>query len=843
MFLFLLRPRSNPGESRLPAPILLSPSLFSDLLLQRKLSLSMTKGGRKPARKPESSEARIARLEDELRDAIHKNDALKKESSRDKEDLERRICRLKEDMAGEAKRMENDRKEARRARDELRKALAKKDKEIERTKNQVIDCKGKLNASYTELGKLRAQLASEAVPALVDERPSSSHKMASRPAARSAIKIKTESLEASQLKRPIIYHAQSSSDEEGGDFKRRKVESSAKNSASIISSTSSIGAPPQSLKSPKASNVPERKRKEKPSKDPIKDGAPRSTSVKHHLSATGIPVVISAHPSSLSALQQRIAAVTTFGVRLSSKVSPMGVSRTFLVKTYGISGSMASTIKPEMNVPRGTMRRLILPRPEFNPGLPSSPGAPGTVLTNRSDILECGPVSLWIQAIPGEGLWKYFGNYDLARSVQPLTAAEARGLDKNTVRVWAESLSSNVWDCHAELRVRIWFRKIGAEATESAIARHIELLRNKKSPIDLNKNDIVEALGSWQETLHVVTIRCVGYDYDFLADVESRWRERHATACSSPSSSLSVPPPSSSIPTHPSNSASMAQDKPPAHTVEVLEGHITHLENELRYVIHANDTLKMQLAREKEGFERQIARMREDMFREVRRLEFDLKGACRTRDELRTVIAEKETETEKVRDMQTAEEPASARPKKPVVETQPAKEVQPVAPIVVKTESPSPEPLPQKRRIKVGQQSRQGESSRHHASFDGLKFVHALPQNDALAIPPKGSEHRTNSNDEDVGHQVELLNPGSGLHLQDQQGSAESANKKRSKKPVKSKSVTFASPSALAPGVPAVVTTPSALLLALQKRVAGVTTFDVQLPNKASSLASRVLSS
>ncbi|KAA1476972.1 hypothetical protein DENSPDRAFT_563815 [Dentipellis sp. KUC8613] len=209
---------------------------------------------------------------------------------------------------------------------------------------------------------------------------------------------------------------------------------------------------------------------------------------------------------------------------------------------------MFGKIMPEMNVPRGTTRPIILPRLEFSPGLPASPGAPGTMLTNRKDILQCGPVSLWIKTVPDEGLWKYFGNYDFARSVQPLTPAEASRFDESvrhcdfftsvcssffcsrqTVSAWAALLSSNAWDfSHAELRVRLWLRKVGAEATEAVVAHHVDLLRTKKSPIVLHESDIAEALRSWKETLHVVTMRCVGYDYDFLADMETRWRKWQA---------------------------------------------------------------------------------------------------------------------------------------------------------------------------------------------------------------------------------------------------------------------------------------------------------------------------
>ncbi|TFY66223.1 hypothetical protein EVG20_g4869 [Dentipellis fragilis] len=180
------------------------------------------------------------------------------------------------------------------------------------------------------------------------------------------------------------------------------------------------------------------------------------------------------------------------------------------------------------------MRPIILPRPEFSPDLPSSPGAPGTILTNRSDIFDFGPISLWVKTAPEEGLWKYFGNYRFARSVQPLTADETGQFDELTRNAWARLLSNKKYDYHAELRVRIWLRKVGMRVTEKLVAVQMDLLRANESLIELNESDIAEALCSWKETLHVVTMRCVGYDHDFLTDVETRWKKWQATASAKP---------------------------------------------------------------------------------------------------------------------------------------------------------------------------------------------------------------------------------------------------------------------------------------------------------------------
>ncbi|KAA1476936.1 hypothetical protein DENSPDRAFT_562463 [Dentipellis sp. KUC8613] len=222
-------------------------------------------------------------------------------------------------------------------------------------------------------------------------------------------------------------------------------------------------------------------------------------------------------------LRQRIATIPNFTVRLSRAASPIAVSRTFLKNVYGIGGSMFGEIKSQTSDVGSAIRYFILPNPEFSPGLPLKPGAPGTMLTNLPDILKCGPISLWMKT--AGGLWKYFGYYTFSRSPNPLTADEARAFDKSTRRTWVKLLTRREYDSHAELRIRIWFRKIGAKVTRDAIARELVLLQKEQSAMELDETDICDALQSWKETLHVIVMHCSGYDYDYLEDVESRWRE------------------------------------------------------------------------------------------------------------------------------------------------------------------------------------------------------------------------------------------------------------------------------------------------------------------------------
>ncbi|KAA1476970.1 hypothetical protein DENSPDRAFT_844103 [Dentipellis sp. KUC8613] len=467
------------------------------------------------ARTAEVLEAHITHLENELRYVIHTNDTLKTQLVREKEDFERQLARMREDMLREVRRVEFDLKGACRTRDELRAVLAEKEREAEKTRVvQSPEQPVNMKASVVE-----TRPAKEVQPV-------------------APILIKTESPEPLPQKRPVLHDSGSQREDAEVQSKRQKTNSSVNKNVPAVPQTPSVNmAPPTATELRSHSNDKDDQQgsaESANSKQTEKSAAPKAVRFASPLAATPAVVAAPTLPSSLFALQQRVSGVTTFDVQLPNKASPIGVSRAFLMATYGVRGSMFVKIKPEKNTPRGRVRPMILPRPEFSPGLPSSPGAPGTILSNRADIFNCVPVSLWVKTAPEDGLWKYFGNYIFARSVQPVTADEACQLDAPTMNAWTQLLSKKKWDCYAELRVRIWLRKIGLGATDKLVARHTDLIRTGESPVDLAESDISEAFHSWEETLHVVTMRCVGYDYDFLTDVETRWVQWQSTASANP---------------------------------------------------------------------------------------------------------------------------------------------------------------------------------------------------------------------------------------------------------------------------------------------------------------------
>ncbi|KAA1476937.1 hypothetical protein DENSPDRAFT_844066 [Dentipellis sp. KUC8613] len=188
-------------------------------------------------------EIRNANLEDELRDALRKINALEAQSSRDKRDYERRIGRMKKDMEVETKVLEDDLKETRQTRNELRALVGRMDGEVKEAQDEARRWKEKLQASRSELAKLHPRhAATQAVTAVAGP---SSEKAAYAP----PVEVKTESPDTPPLKRArsvdIIRSADVDATAERRS-KRRKLDKNAKVSRSLsvccffVASTSSL---------------------------------------------------------------------------------------------------------------------------------------------------------------------------------------------------------------------------------------------------------------------------------------------------------------------------------------------------------------------------------------------------------------------------------------------------------------------------------------------------------------------------------------------------------------------------------------------------------------------------
>ena len=104
------------------------------------------------------------------------------------------------------------------------------------------------------------------------------------------------------------------------------------------------------------------------------------------------------------------------------------VSRKFLAKNYGLSPqSFIGKIKAECNIPNSQLPQVSFPQHVQNPGLPTYPGAAGTILANRLELLDDPHWSLFLRA-KDKALWVYAGNYLIEKNEKLLSPVEFAAL-------------------------------------------------------------------------------------------------------------------------------------------------------------------------------------------------------------------------------------------------------------------------------------------------------------------------------------------------------------------------------------------------------------------------------
>ncbi|KAI0048583.1 hypothetical protein FA95DRAFT_1605089 [Auriscalpium vulgare] len=291
--------------------------------------------------------------------------------------------------------------------------------------------------------------------------------------------------------------------------------------------------------------------------DPFASNSPLTTpprseipapTVKRHKFEAGTPEILSAQPSSsnatagpstplhrrpaalrnlLASLAARIANIHSIAVPPSHLAPPPailprsgggGYVRRNLIsaKCGGNPQSFLTTVSGARNLPRATRedRHLLFPNWEQNPGLPEVPGQPGTLIANRLDIMKEPYVGVFVRA-DGVPVWLYMGNYKLEMSEQPLSADEFKALPQKTRNAWADALlAPQSWKCYTSMRARVWLRKNGREVAEEAVeaARRPGALANA---MGLERKDMLAALDSGEEILHVMLCVPVSYDAEF----------------------------------------------------------------------------------------------------------------------------------------------------------------------------------------------------------------------------------------------------------------------------------------------------------------------------------------
>ncbi|KAI0053963.1 hypothetical protein FA95DRAFT_1600476 [Auriscalpium vulgare] len=247
------------------------------------------------------------------------------------------------------------------------------------------------------------------------------------------------------------------------------------------------------------------------------------------------------HPGAL-ALSEFVTNFAAFPVRLPAK-SPTRVTRAFLAATYRVPNcTLTGTIKANHNVPPGTERPMLFPDHPQNPGLPTAPGAPGTLISNREDVTRHGVVALWVKSTtPGGGnAWMYYGQYEVRRSPSSLSGQGFESLSDKCKDAWVSALFKATLNCYALMTARIWLHKHNQDMGQTAVARKAALFvdhakvqkrekvkeKDRAGPGGLTKEHIRDGLCSGVACFDVVTLQCVGYDYAFetaLSTTFAKW--------------------------------------------------------------------------------------------------------------------------------------------------------------------------------------------------------------------------------------------------------------------------------------------------------------------------------
>ncbi|THH12686.1 hypothetical protein EW146_g7469 [Bondarzewia mesenterica] len=195
------------------------------------------------------------------------------------------------------------------------------------------------------------------------------------------------------------------------------------------------------------------------------------------------------------------------------------VSRKFLCESYGYrEQTFIGSAHSVSNDPHGKRRQTLFPQWDPNPGLPPCPGAPGTILSNRLEVLENPLWTVFLRA-KSKALWIYAGDYVIEKSDKPLTPLEFAALPNRTRREWADAiLKAKQWPCYTNMRARISLRKKRREISDEAIQAE-----TRPSMSYLTETDVLKAMDRGEEILNVLMLRPSGYDEDFQRDMSEKF--------------------------------------------------------------------------------------------------------------------------------------------------------------------------------------------------------------------------------------------------------------------------------------------------------------------------------
>ncbi|KDR75435.1 hypothetical protein GALMADRAFT_249491 [Galerina marginata CBS 339.88] len=200
----------------------------------------------------------------------------------------------------------------------------------------------------------------------------------------------------------------------------------------------------------------------------------------------------------------------------------LDVPRAFLRVTYGGSDQHWLQFIPASRNPSGPhQRRIVFPKQELNPAMPTAPGEPGLIFASRHEILSNPPWMVFRKGPKAPAVWRYLGEYECVLC-GTMTAEQFKNLTPEIKREWAKALlTTKAFNVYVAMRARIALRKGGAipledkEDEKRRVEVEIEAIkRDKGQPVSVA--DIIAALSNNDEGIDIIRMTCVKYDHDFV---------------------------------------------------------------------------------------------------------------------------------------------------------------------------------------------------------------------------------------------------------------------------------------------------------------------------------------
>ncbi|KAK0212402.1 hypothetical protein DFS33DRAFT_1390311 [Desarmillaria ectypa] len=210
--------------------------------------------------------------------------------------------------------------------------------------------------------------------------------------------------------------------------------------------------------------------------------------------------------------------------------APVGfyVPRVFVADTYGGSAYQFLQTLKTRNI------KCVWPKKCLNPLVVGAPGAPGLMFASRLEIVESKP-------------WRVFGE----RQVEKQTHWEYMGRYESVVSgcIEAEQFarqSEEKADVHVAMRARIALRKYGLGIDDDSVYKEMEAITKKmrkrsrykimtkdekrevmneikaREPLAVTAEEIVDAFCSGDEHIKILRMECVGYDHEFVKDMQEK---------------------------------------------------------------------------------------------------------------------------------------------------------------------------------------------------------------------------------------------------------------------------------------------------------------------------------